>query len=248
MIALKSTDKVAVERIAVYVRVSSRDQNPEGQIRDIRQWFRAQNLDPDLACWYVDKETGNRMQRQCMDQLQASIAAKAVDAVVVWKLDRISRKLLEGLTTLVEWCRQEIRVVSVTQELDFNGTIGQLIASVLFAVAEMEQELRKERQAAGIAAAKERGVYKRISEQKKNWTNRKKRYKMPPAKIWQYRKRGMGYKQIAQKVGLSHNTVRSYCEIMQKRQRQEDTFILPAGAVEVLSDHGSTINQGSPDL
>ena len=85
--------------------------------------------------------------------------AGEVDTIVVYKLDRVSRSLKDGINTLVGWCEQGIRVVSVTQQLDFNGAVGQLVGSVLFAVAQMEQETRRERQAAGIAAAKEAGVY-----------------------------------------------------------------------------------------
>ena len=47
----------------------------------------------------------------------------------------------------------------MTQQLDFAGPAGKMIASVLFAVAEMEQQTRRERQAAGIAVAKRNGVY-----------------------------------------------------------------------------------------
>ena len=41
--------------------------------------------------------------------------------------------------------------MSVSQQIDFNGAAGKLIAAVLFAVAQMETETRRERQAAGIA-------------------------------------------------------------------------------------------------
>ena len=47
----------------------------------------------------------------------------------------------------------------VTQQLDFNGTSGKMLAAIFFALAEMEQQTRRERQAAGIAIAKEDGKY-----------------------------------------------------------------------------------------
>jgi DNA invertase Pin-like site-specific DNA recombinase len=49
-----------------------------------------------------------------------------------------------------------VRVVSVTQQIDLSGTVGHLVAGVLFAIAEIELQNTKERQAAGIAAAKKR--------------------------------------------------------------------------------------------
>lgn len=76
-----------------------------------------------------------------------------IGTIVVYKLDRISGKMTEGLNVLTDWLERGIRFVSVSQQFDFAGTVGKLIAGVLFAVSEMEQETRRERQAAGIAAA-----------------------------------------------------------------------------------------------
>jgi len=66
----------------------------------------------------------------------------------------------EGINTLSRWCECGVRVVSVTQQIDLSGTVGHLVAGVLFAVAQIELEHVRERQAAGIALAKQRGVYK----------------------------------------------------------------------------------------
>src|SRR5712691_10540181 len=51
------------------------------------------------------------------------------------------------------------RVVVVTQQIDLSGSVGRLVASVLFGLAEIEQEYRRERQAAGITVAKRKGIY-----------------------------------------------------------------------------------------
>ena len=69
------------------------------------------------------------------------------------------QSLRDGIDTLCDWVGKGVRLVSVTQQLDFAGPAGKMIASVLFAVAEMEQQTRRERQAAGIAVAKRNGVY-----------------------------------------------------------------------------------------
>ena len=65
--------------------------------------------------------------------------------VVVWRLDRLTRKQRDGINTLADWCEKGVRVVSVTQQLDLSGATGRLITGVLF--AEMELEAIKERQA-----------------------------------------------------------------------------------------------------
>src|SRR6266446_554272 len=51
-------------------------------------------------------------------------------------------------------------VAAVTQQIDLSGTVARMVASVVFGLAEIESGYRRERQAAGIAAAKERGVYR----------------------------------------------------------------------------------------
>jgi DNA invertase Pin-like site-specific DNA recombinase len=55
----------------------------------------------------------------------------------VWKLDRIARSMREGINTLSRWCELGVRVVSVTQQIDLSGTVGHLVAGVLFAIAEI---------------------------------------------------------------------------------------------------------------
>ena len=65
--------------------------------------------------------------------------------VVVWRLDRLTRKQRDGINTLADWCEKGVRVVSVTQQLDLSRATGRLITGVLF--AEMELEAIKERQA-----------------------------------------------------------------------------------------------------
>ena len=83
-----------------------------------------------------------------------------ITTVVVWKLDRISRRQREGINVLAEWCEPGVRVVVITQQLDLGGAVGRLVAGVLFGLAEIEHEYRQERQAAGIAVAKRKGRYR----------------------------------------------------------------------------------------
>ena len=88
-----------------------------------------------------------------------------------------------------------------TQQIDFNDTIGKMIAAVLFGVAEMEQQNRRERQAAGIAAAKESGVY---IGQVPGTT------KATPSRAKDLRKTGLTDGEIAKALGISRRTVQRY--------------------------------------
>ena len=192
---------------AVYVRVSTAGQNEQGQRREIQRWLTGQNI-LDVI-WFVDKESGDTLARPAFEKLQRDIFDGKVKTVVVWKLDRLSRSLKDGINTICEWCEKGIRVVSVTQQIDFNGAVGKLIAAVLFAVAQMEQETRRERQAAGIAVAKERGVYK---GRQKGAT----KFGVDTDRAVQLRANGLTYDEIAAALKVSVSSVRRYLAVAAK--------------------------------
>jgi DNA invertase Pin-like site-specific DNA recombinase len=146
--------------IAVYVRVSTEDQDPESQKRDVTCWLKGHSHDPKKVLWFIDKETGKTLDRKEFTKLKTAIFNGDVKTVVCWRLDRLSRRLLDGIQLVAEWCEQGVRVVSVTQQIDLAGTMGKIIAAVLFGFAEIELETLRERQRAGIEAAKAKGVYK----------------------------------------------------------------------------------------
>ena len=56
----------------------------------------------------------------------AAIFAGDVGTVVTYKLDRLNRSLRDGINVLCERCDKGLRVVSVTQQIDFNGTVGRI--------------------------------------------------------------------------------------------------------------------------
>jgi DNA invertase Pin-like site-specific DNA recombinase len=189
--------------VGVYVRVSTASQNEAGQRREVTRWLKGNGIEPQSARWYVDKQTGDNLNRPAFERLQGDIFRGEVGTVIVWKLDRLSRKMRDGLNVLCDWCERGVRVVSVTQQIDLSGTVGRMIAAVLLAVAEMEQETRRERQAAGIAAAKERGIY----VGRKAGTTKGK-----PDRAKKLAERGLTHKEIATALGISRRTVIRYLQ------------------------------------
>jgi DNA invertase Pin-like site-specific DNA recombinase len=187
--------------IGVYIRVSSHSQKSDSQYAEIRRWLTAHGHDLDTVQWFEDTETGSTLTRSGLIGLQEAIFAGTVKTVVVWKLDRIARSMREGINTLSRWCELGVRVVSVTQQIDLSGTVGHLVAGVLFAIAEIELQHVKERQAAGIALAKQRGVYK---GRKPGATKAK------PQRARELRAKGMRLPEIAQALRVNKRTVSRY--------------------------------------
>lgn len=56
--------------------------------------------------------------------------------LICWKLDRLSRRQVDGISVLADWCDRGVRVVSVTQLIDLRGAVGRMVAAVLFGLAE----------------------------------------------------------------------------------------------------------------
>ena len=146
--------------MACYCRVSTHRQTTDSQKVDMLHWLASHAVAPTAVQWFEDVESGTTLKRPAFDRMQQGIFAGTIRTVVVWKLDRISRRQRDGVNLLADWCERGVRVVVITHQLDVSGAVGRLVASVLFGLAEIEQEYRRERQAAGIAVAKRAGRYR----------------------------------------------------------------------------------------
>ena len=186
---------------ACYCRVSSRRQKNDSQRAEIQRWMANHRIRKSSIRWYEDRESGTSLQRPAFEAMQRAIFDSEVESVVVWKLDRISRRQHEGIGLLADWCERGIRVVVVTQQIDLGGAVGRMVASVLFGLAEIELEFRRERQAAGIAAAKHRGAY---HGRQKGTTKAK------PSRARQLRGQGLSVTEIAHALAVSDRTVFRY--------------------------------------
>jgi DNA invertase Pin-like site-specific DNA recombinase len=187
--------------IGCYCRVSTRRQKNDSQRAEISRWLKGNGISPRRVRWFEDHETGKTLKRPAFDALRQAIFTGSVKTVVVWKLDRISRRQRDGINLLADWCDGGIRVVIVTQQIDLTGAVGRMVASVMFGLAEIELEFRRERQAAGIAVAKHRGVYKG----RKPGTT-----KSHPSRALELRARGLTIREIASALGITERTIFRY--------------------------------------
>jgi len=187
--------------IAAYVRVSSRRQKDDSQRAEIQKWLDANGIDAKQVEWYADKETGTKLDRPEFQRLQADIFHGKVKTVIIWKLDRLSRRLRDGVNILADWAERGLKIVVVTQQLEFNGSVGRMIAALLLGLAEIEWQYRKERQQAGIEVAKKRGVYRG----RKPGTTKGK-----PERAVELKEKGLTVGEIATALGVSDRTVFRY--------------------------------------
>ena len=184
---------------AVYLRVSSNSQSVASQQREIERYLSANGIED--AQWFVDEGiSGAVMDRPALDELKRSIFLGETTTVIVYALDRLARSAVEGITLLADWLKRGVRLVVITLQVDFNGEIGQMIASLLLHVAQMERSRIKDRQAAGITAAKANG---------KRWGGRRpgNGLKADPSRVLALRARGLSNAEIASVMAISTRTV-----------------------------------------
>src|SRR5437899_5738235 len=146
-------------RTIAYCRVSSRDQNPQLQLDALH----AHGYDQLFA----EKQSGKHGTAR-PEFTRALAALRPGDTLVFRKSDRWGRSAAHVLTTVGELRDRGVRVKSLTESFDLDTKEGRFMFAVLVAAAEYELELRAERQAEGIAAARRRQADGRMLPGKKH--------------------------------------------------------------------------------
>jgi DNA invertase Pin-like site-specific DNA recombinase len=103
--------------------------------------------------------SGGNMERPALKRLLEDIAAKRVDTVVVYKVDRLTRSLADFAKIVEQFDKQGISFVSVTQQFNTTTSMGRLTLNVLLSFAQFEREVTGERIRDKIAASKRKGMW-----------------------------------------------------------------------------------------
>ena len=146
------------KRIALYARVSTASQNDSMQIDELRSLC-------DRSGWqivseYREKVSGTKSvdERAALKALLDEARKRRFDKVVVWSVDRLGRNMNHLTSVLQELHDLNINIYAYQQNLDTETTMGRMFWQMMGIFAEMENNLRKERQMSGIRKAQERGV------------------------------------------------------------------------------------------
>jgi len=103
--------------------------------------------------------TGANMERPSLARLMADIEAGKIDVVVVYKVDRLSRSLLDFARIMETFERRKISFVSVTQQFNTASSIGRLVLNMLLSFAQFEREMISERTRDKVNAARRKGKW-----------------------------------------------------------------------------------------
>src|SRR4051794_14587308 len=186
-------------RVAIYARVSTGEQNPELQLRELRDYARRRGF--AMHREYVDRVSGDvRRHRRApaFDALMTDARRRRFDCVLVWKYDRFARSLGTLVSALQEFRDLGVDFISYTQAIDTTTPMGRLFFHVIGSFAEFERDMIVERVRAGLANARAKG--KRLG--------RPVRDPGAPARVVALKGEGLSLRQIAARECLSPSGVR----------------------------------------
>ena len=141
---------------AVYARVSTRDQQPKTQLRELRAYAKRRNL--RVAYELVDYESGAKEKRPELDKLLDLTRKRKVDVVLVWKFDRFARSTKQLVVALEEFRELGVDFISYTENVDTSTPAGKALFTMVSAFAEFERDLIRERVKAGLDRARAEGT------------------------------------------------------------------------------------------
>ncbi len=103
--------------------------------------------------------SGGNLERPALQRLLDDVEAGRVDSVVVYKIDRLSRSLLDFTKLVEHFERHDVSFVSVTQQFNTTTSTGRLMLNILMSFGQFEREITGERIRDKVAATKRKGMY-----------------------------------------------------------------------------------------
>jgi len=103
--------------------------------------------------------TGGNMDRPALKRLLAWVEARSVDCIVVYKVDRLSRSLMDFARIIEVFDQHGVSFVSVTQQFNTTTSIGRLTLNILLSFAQFEREIISERTRDKMSAARRKGKW-----------------------------------------------------------------------------------------
>ncbi len=165
---LAGTAKVGALRCAIYTRVST-DQGLEQDFNSLdaqREACRAYIRSQAHEGWvlvptpYDDGGySGGNLDRPALKNLLEAVAARRVDVVVVYKVDRLTRSLTDFAKLVEAFDAASVSFISITQSFNTTTSMGRLTLNMLLSFAQFEREVTGERIRDKIAASKKKGIW-----------------------------------------------------------------------------------------
>jgi DNA invertase Pin-like site-specific DNA recombinase len=169
-----------------YGRVSTIDQDLSVQERALRA----------AGCEVIRAEKATGTRRDGRSELQTLLDfLRSGDTLIVTRIDRLARSVRDLQNIVHELRSKGVALKATEQPIDTSTAAGKCFLDMLAVFAEFETNLRRERQAEGIAAAKEAGVY------------RGRKPSIDRAEVRKLAAEGLGPSAIAKQLGIARRSV-----------------------------------------
>lgn len=192
------------QRIGVYHRVSTIDQDPTLADRELEHY--AAHLGGAVTMQIRETGSGANNCRPGLQKLMDAARRGKLDVVLVWKLDRFGRSALDLLANVQALADAGVRFVAITQGIDvkpYGDAMSRLLLTMLAAVAEFERDLIRERTRLGLEKARADG--KQLGRPRKDWPS--------PAEVRRLRDSGASWSKCAAELN---------CTVAMARRRFEE--------------------------
>lgn len=103
--------------------------------------------------------SGGTLERPALQRLLADIEEGLIDVVVVYKIDRLSRSLMDFSKLVEVFDRNDVTFVSITQSFNTTTSMGRLTLNILLSFAQFEREVTAERIRDKFAASRAKGIF-----------------------------------------------------------------------------------------
>jgi DNA invertase Pin-like site-specific DNA recombinase len=179
------------KRAIIYARVSTREQNPEMQLIDLREYASARKF--SVVKEYVDIASGKKDDRINYQNMLNDVRKRKTDVVLVWKFDRFARSTKELINALEEFNALGVDFISYKENICTDSPAGRVLFTMISAFSSFEADIIKERVKAGLEKAKLKGI----------------RLGRPPVddsiikRVEELHQQGYDYRYISESVGIS---------------------------------------------
>ena len=182
--------------VAIYARVSTDEQQTKQQIFECEEFCKRKGWK-----WRVfeEKESAKGVHRVELQKMLGMVERGRFKNVVVWKIDRLTRSIQDFVWVWKRLNDSECGLISVTQGIDTgnNDANGRMLVNMLVVFAEWERDMIVERTKAGLNRAKREGK-----------VLGRKKVSFDLVGAWKdWKKKGMGLRELGEKYGVSHQTM-----------------------------------------
>jgi site-specific DNA recombinase len=153
-----------INSVAIYCRVSTEEQATEGysisaQLQTLRQYAHLYGW--QIAEEYVDEGISGKdiKGRPAMQRLISDVDKDKFQAVIVWKISRLSRNMLDTLVLLDKFEENDVKFISYSENFDTGSPIGRLVVQMMASIAEMERNTLSENVKLGMTQRAKEGSW-----------------------------------------------------------------------------------------